>query len=111
MPDVRDLETRDKFKGLGPIRPRVPRDGGFGVPLRALLHVAGLGRAAAVQAGAIAPFGIELDTIRRVGGHYSWAMFTQDAPPRHFTRWGPPHGPRAFCEPQGAPPRPTRPAL
>ena len=82
VPDVRDLEARHQFESFGPIRPGVAGDGGFGVALRALLHVAGLGRAAAVQAGAITPLGIELDAVRRVGHQQLRLAILQE--PRHI---------------------------
>ena len=46
-----------------------PEMRGFGVALGAVLHVARLGRSAAVQPGAIAPLGIELNSVRRIGHH------------------------------------------
>ncbi len=67
VPDVGDLQARDEFEGFRPIGARVPGDGRLGVALGPVLHVAGLGGPAAVQAGAIAPFGIELNSVRRIG--------------------------------------------
>src|SRR5688500_4148409 len=58
MPDVADPNARHEREGLGPIRPRVAGDGCFGVARGALLHVTGLGGAAAIQAGAIPPLRI-----------------------------------------------------
>ena len=86
VPDVGDLEARHQFEGFGPIGAGVAGDGGFGVALGALLHVAGLGRPAAVQAGAIAPFGIELDAVRRIGDHQLRLAVAQQ--PRHILRAG-----------------------
>src|SRR5688500_6141440 len=58
MPDVADPNAWHERERLGPIRPSVAGDGCFGVALGALLHVAGLGRATAIQAGAITPLRI-----------------------------------------------------
>ena len=60
VPDVGDLKTRHQFEGLRPVGARVAGDGRFGVALGPVLHVAGLGGPAAVQPGAVTPFGIEL---------------------------------------------------
>ena len=47
----------------------------------ALLHVARLGRPAAVQAGAIAPLGIQFNPVRRIGHHQPRLALAQQ--PRH----------------------------
>ena len=85
MPDVSDLETRDQFERLRPVGARVAGDRGFGVPLGALLHVAGLGRAASVQAGSIAPLGIKLNTVWRVR-HQQLRFFQLSQPGRLHQR-------------------------
>src|ERR1035437_8406773 len=43
VPDVRNLQARHEFESLGPVGPRVSRDGRLSVAFRAVLHVAGLG--------------------------------------------------------------------
>ena len=86
VPDVSDLEARHQFECFGPVGPGVAGDRGLGVALGPLLHVAGLGRPAAVQAGAIAPLGIELDAVGRVGDHQLRLAVAQE--PRHILRAG-----------------------
>ena len=86
VPDVRDLEARHQFEGFGPVGARVAGDRGFGVALGPVLHVAGFGGPAAVQAGAVAPFGIELDSVRRIGHHQLRLALAQQ--PRHGFRAG-----------------------
>ena len=78
VPDIGDLEARHQFERLGPVGPRVSGDGGFGVALGPVLHVAGLGRAAAVQARAVAPFGVELNSVRRISHHQPWSALAQE---------------------------------
>ena len=86
VPDVSDLQARHQFEGLRPVGARVAGDRRFGVALGAVLHVAGFGGPAAVQAGAVAPFGIELDAVRRIGDHQQRLALAQQ--PRHgFRRW------------------------
>jgi hypothetical protein len=63
------MEAGDQFERRGPVGARVAGNGGLGVALGAVLHVAGFGRPTAVQAGPIAPFRIEFDAVRRVGHH------------------------------------------
>src|SRR6266849_4789252 len=57
MPDVRHLEMRNECEGIRPVGPRVAGYRSFVVTGGAFLHVAGLGRPAAIQSSAIAPFG------------------------------------------------------
>ena len=72
MPDVGDLETRHQFKSIRPVGARVAGDRRFGVARRPMLHVAGLGRSAAVQPRPIPPFGVEFDPVGRVRDHQNW---------------------------------------
>ena len=55
-------------------------------PFGAVLHVAGFRRPAAIQSGAIPPFGIELDPVGRVGHHQERLAFAQQA--RHVRLFG-----------------------
>src|SRR5260370_30237910 len=66
VPDVSDLDARHQFEGFTPVCARVAGDGGLRVTPRALLHVASLSRSTAIQAGPIAPLGVELDPVLRV---------------------------------------------
>jgi hypothetical protein len=58
VPNVGDLNTRDEFESLRPVSARVAGDRRFGMALGTVLHVAGFGGSAAIQAGAVAPFGV-----------------------------------------------------
>ena len=58
MPHVGNLDAGYERKGLGPVRPGIAGDRRFRVALGARLHVTGLGGAAAVQPGAVTPFGV-----------------------------------------------------
>src|SRR4051794_24117298 len=69
MPHVGSLQGRDQLESFRPIRPGVPADGGLVVTLGSVLHVALLGRPATVQAGPVAPFRIELNSIWWISDH------------------------------------------
>ena len=86
MPHVGDLEARDQRERFGPVGARVAGDRGLGVASGAVLHVARLGRPAAVQAGAITPFAIELNPVRRVRNEQPRLALTQE--PRDGLRAG-----------------------
>src|SRR5262249_39642846 len=86
VPDVSDLEARDKGERIRPIGARVRRNGSLGVALGAVLEVARLGRATAVEPGAITPLGVELDAIRGISHHQEWPAVTQNL--RHRVRTG-----------------------
>src|SRR5260370_32216343 len=66
VPDVGHLEIRNKGEGIGPVSARVAGNRSLGVTRGALLHVARLGRPAAIQSSAIAPLRIQTYSIRRV---------------------------------------------
>ncbi len=65
VPDVADLQVGEKRENLGPIGTGVTGYRRLGVALGPVLHVAGFRGYAAVQAGAIPPFGVELDPVGR----------------------------------------------
>src|SRR5580658_9183968 len=67
VPHIGSLEAGDQSECVGPVRTRIAGDRRLGVTKRALFHVRGLGRAAAVQSRPIAPFRIELNAVRWVG--------------------------------------------
>ncbi len=80
MPDVGCLQTGNEFEGFRPIGPRITRDGGFRVARGAVLHVRRLGRTVSVQACAISPFTIELNSVRRIGDQQLRLRVTEEAP-------------------------------
>ena len=84
MPDVGNLEARHEGERIGPIGARIAGDRGFGVTSGALLQVAWLGRAVAVEACAIAPLRVEFDPVGRIGNHEPWLTLAQQA--RHGFR-------------------------
>ena len=86
VPDVGHLQAGHQFERVGPICPRIARDRGFGVALACrLLHVTrASGRPAAVQAGAVAPFRVEFDSVGRVCDHQPRLSVAQE--PRHDLR-------------------------
>src|SRR5262249_9071412 len=61
-----------KSEGLGPVRARVFRDRCIAMAFCAAFHVRGFGRAMTIEASAIAPFRVELDTVGRVRHHQRW---------------------------------------
>ncbi len=71
VPDVRHLETRNQREGFGPIGARVTGDRRLRVAFSALLHIARFSGPMAVQAGTIAPFGIQFDSVGRISHHQS----------------------------------------
>ena len=77
VPHIRHFDARHQLEGFRPIGARVRGNFRFGVTLSALFHVAGLGRPAAVQAGAVPPLAIQLDTVGRVGDHNSRLTLAQ----------------------------------
>jgi hypothetical protein len=77
VPDISGLEAGNQSEGVAPIRARVTGDRSFCVSGRAFFHVARLGRSTAVQTRAIAPFGIQLNPIRRICDHQPWFAFTK----------------------------------
>jgi len=48
------------------------------VPLSPLLHVAGFGRPVAVESSPVAPFGVELNTVRRISNHQTRLALAQE---------------------------------
>ena len=77
VPNVSDLETRDEFEGLRPVWARVAGNPRSRVPLAPIFHVAWLGSPAAVQTGAIPPFGVELNSVWWVRNHQQRLAFAQ----------------------------------
>ena len=82
MPDIRNLQRRDEFEGIRPVGTSVSGDGGLGMTCGSALHVTRLCRAVAVQAGAVAPFGIERNSVRRISHHESRLLPVEK--PRHI---------------------------
>ena len=69
-----------------------------------VLHVAGLGRSAAIQAGAVTPFGIQLDAVRWVGDHQRRLTLAQQAADVFLPQRVAAEHPVFFTEPQVARP-------
>lgn len=69
VPHVSYFKAWNQSEGVGPIGARVGRNGCFGVALGTVFHVARFRGPAAIQAGAIAPFNVELDSVRRICDH------------------------------------------
>jgi hypothetical protein len=69
VPHVSDLQTRHKLERFRPIGSRVGGNRGVLVADSPMLHVAGFGWAFAIEPGAITPFGIERDSVGRIGDH------------------------------------------
>ena len=86
MPDVGHLDARHQLERRRPVRARIAGDRGLVVALRSMLHVAASGRAAAIEAGAVAPLGIELDPIWRIGDHQQRLAVAEES--RHIIRAG-----------------------
>jgi hypothetical protein len=82
MPNVRHLEARHQCERVRPIGSRVTAYGGLVVTFGPVLHIAGFGRPAAIQAGAVTPFGIEFNTVRRVGDHQPRLALAEQPPDR-----------------------------
>ena len=79
-----------------PVRPRIAGNRRFGVPGGTLLHVARLGGSTTVQTGAIAPLGVQLDSIWRIvtissglRSPSSRATASGSVESAHRARWGP----------------------
>src|ERR1035437_8785941 len=66
VPNVGGLQTSHELERCRPVGTSVRGNGGIGVALGALLHVAGLRGPASVQPGTVAPFRIEFDPIGRI---------------------------------------------
>src|ERR1035437_10775332 len=78
MPDIADFQTGNQGEALGPSGTGVSGDAGFLVPLGSLLlKIAGLGRSAAVEPGAIPPLRIQLNAVRWVGYQQQRLPFSQ----------------------------------
>src|SRR5437868_6285968 len=69
VPDIRHFKAWHQRERLRPVGPRIGGDGRVGVASRPLLHVAGFRRSAAIQAGAVTPLGVELDSVWWIGHH------------------------------------------
>lgn len=79
MPDVGDLEAWHQFECFRPVGAGVAGNRRLGVAGSSVFHIAGLSRPAAVQAGAIAPLGVELDTVRRICNHQQGLAIAQQS--------------------------------
>lgn len=66
MPDISDLQAGHEFESFRPVGAGVAGNRGFGVPLGAVLHVAGLGGPAAIQPRSVPPFRVALDAVGRI---------------------------------------------
>jgi len=69
VPNVSDLQAGNQGEGLEPVGTRIRRDRGVRVALGPLLHIARFGGAVLIEAGSVAPLGVEFDPIRRVCHH------------------------------------------
>jgi hypothetical protein len=66
VPDISRLDARDQRERRGPVGSGVPGNRGLRVALAALLQIARLRTSACIYPGAIAPFAIEGNSVRRV---------------------------------------------
>ena len=69
VPHVSHLEARHQCECFRPVCAGVAAYRSFVVALGSVLHIAGFGRSAAIQAGPITPLGIEFNPVRWVRNH------------------------------------------
>src|SRR5215469_10802366 len=102
VPNVSGLQAGHQLEGFRPIGTVVSADRGLGMPLRSVLHIARLGRIigigfrprfaqwrallawGGIQASAVAPLTVQLDSVGRVGDHQQRLAVAQE--PGHILR-------------------------